>query len=151
MDRGAWWATVHEVAKGQTQLRDFHFLRRLATTIHLVAIIYSPPIWKYTVSSPKISKYVITSSTSLKFRIKVDQVTIKSTVASLVAVGKESACNAGDLGSIPGSEDPLEKEMAWRIPWTEEPGGLQSMGSRRESDTTEVTYLPWICSCFSTK
>ena len=35
-------------------------------------------------------------------------------------------------------EDPLEKEMAtnssilaWRIPWTEEPGGLQSMGLQR--------------------
>ena len=41
-----------------------------------------------------------------------------------------------------GQEDPLEKEMAthssipaWRIPWTEEPGGLQSTGSQ-ESDTT---------------
>ena len=40
-------------------------------------------------------------------------------------------------------EDLLEKGMAthssilaWRIPWTEEPGGLQSMG-RKESDTTE--------------
>ena len=37
-----------------------------------------------------------------------------------------------------GREDPLEEEMAthssilaWRIPWTEEPGGLQSMGSQR--------------------
>ena len=37
-----------------------------------------------------------------------------------------------------GWEDPLEKEMAthsstlaWKIPWTEEPGGLQSMGSQR--------------------
>ena len=37
-----------------------------------------------------------------------------------------------------GWEDPLEKEMethsstlAWRMPWTEEPGGLQSMGSQR--------------------
>ena len=37
-----------------------------------------------------------------------------------------------------GGEDPLEKEMAthssilaWRIPWTEEPGGLQSMGLQR--------------------
>jgi len=37
-----------------------------------------------------------------------------------------------------GQEDPLEKEMAthstmlaWKIPWTEEPGGLQSMGSQR--------------------
>ena len=51
---------------------------------------------------------------------------------------KASACNAGDLGSIPGREDPLEKEMAthssilaWTIPWTEEPGRLQSMGSQR--------------------
>ena len=42
-----------------------------------------------------------------------------------------------------GWEDPLEKEMAihsssivWKIPWTEEPGRLQSMG-RNESDTTE--------------
>ena len=50
---------------------------------------------------------------------------------------KESACNAGDLGSIPGS-DPLEKEMAtcssilaWRNPWTEKPGRLQSMGYQR--------------------
>ena len=58
------------------------------------------------------------------------------------SVGKESACNAGDPGLILGWEDPLEKEMAthssilaWRIPWTEEPGGLQSMGSK-ESDMT---------------
>jgi len=41
--------------------------------------------------------------------------------------GKESACNVGDLGSVSGWEDPLEKRMtahssmlAWRIPWTEE-------------------------------
>ena len=51
---------------------------------------------------------------------------------------KASAYNAGDLGSIPGSERSLEKEMAthsgilaWRIPWAEEPGRLQSMGSQR--------------------
>ena len=42
-----------------------------------------------------------------------------------------------------GQEDPLEEKMAtysrilaWRIPWTEESGGLQSMGSQK-SDTTE--------------
>ena len=92
--------------------------------------------------------------------------------------GKESACNVGDPGSIPGlgssprevigypfqyswaslvaqwiknlpavqetlvqslgREDPLEKELtthshifAWEILWTEEPGGLQSIGSQR--------------------
>ena len=44
-----------------------------------------------------------------------------------------------------GREDPLEEGMAthssvliWRIPWTEEPGGLQSIG-RTELDTTEVS------------
>ena len=43
-----------------------------------------------------------------------------------------------------GLEDPLEKEMAthssilaWEIPWTEEPGGLQSMGVGEESDVTQ--------------
>ena len=52
--------------------------------------------------------------------------------------------NAGDSGSIPGS-DPMLKEMAthssilsWRIPWTEEPGRLQSIGSQ-ESGTAEAT------------
>ena len=46
-----------------------------------------------------------------------------------------------------GQEDPLEKEMAthssilaWRIPWMEEPGGLQSTG-RKESDTTERLHF----------
>ena len=55
------------------------------------------------------------------------------------SAGKESACNAGDpgLNSWVG-QDPLEKEMAthssilaWEIPWTEEPGRLQSMESQR--------------------
>ena len=51
--------------------------------------------------------------------------------------GKAPACNAEDPGSIPGSGRSPEKEMAthssilaWRIPQTEEPGGLQSMGSQ---------------------
>ena len=69
--------------------------------------------------------------------------------------GKESACNAGDMDSIPGSERspgggngyPLQYSC-WRIPWTEEPGGLQSMGSQRvgqdwESNTLEST-MGWI-------
>ena len=50
---------------------------------------------------------------------------------------KKSACNAGDLVQSLGEEDSLEKEMAthssilaWRIPWTDEPGGLQFMGSQ---------------------
>ena len=52
--------------------------------------------------------------------------------------GKESACNAGDQFQYLDQEDPLEKGMtthssilARKTPWTEEPGGLQSMGSQR--------------------
>ena len=52
--------------------------------------------------------------------------------------GKASVYNVGDLGLIPGSGDPLEKEMAahssslaCKIPWMEGPGGLQSMGLQR--------------------
>ena len=51
---------------------------------------------------------------------------------------KESACIAGDLGLIPGrGRSPGElngyalQYIAWEIPWTEEPGGLQYMGSKR--------------------
>ena len=65
----------------------------------------------------------------------------------MARVVKNPPANVGDvrdMGSIPGWEDPLEKGMAthssipaWRIPWREEPGGLQSMG-RTESDMTEV-------------
>ena len=56
--------------------------------------------------------------------------------------GKESTCSAGDLQETRvqslGWEDALEKEMAtrssilaWRRPWTEEPGGLRSIGLPR--------------------
>ena len=56
---------------------------------------------------------------------------------------KESACSAGDLGLIPGSGrspgegngKPIPVFLPGKIQWTEEPGGLPSMGSQ-ESDTT---------------
>ena len=51
---------------------------------------------------------------------------------------EEAACQYKRSEFNPGQEDPLEKEMvthssilAWEIPWTEEPGGLQSMGPQR--------------------
>ena len=62
----------------------------------------------------------------------------------MVLVLKNSS--AGDIrdGSVPESEEPLEEGMAtacsapaWRIPWTEEPGRLQSIES--QSDMTEVS------------
>ena len=63
----------------------------------------------------------------------------------MAQTGEESACNAGDLGSIPESGRSSEEGMsihssvlAWRIAWIEEPGGLQSMGCKK-SDTTDTT------------
>ena len=52
--------------------------------------------------------------------------------------GKESTCNVGDLCSIPGlgrspgggHGNPL-RILAWRIPWTAEPGGVRFMGLQR--------------------
>ena len=94
--------------------------------------------------------------------------------------GKESACNAGDPGSIPGSgRYPLEKKrtthsriLAWRILWAEEPID----GVAKQSDTTQqlnrsnkhtlilyfsvISYMTWEyhypqlinnCCCFSTQ
>ena len=53
---------------------------------------------------------------------------------------KASASNVGDLGLIPGLRRYPRQEMAthssilaWRIPWTEEPGRLQSMGSQSQT------------------
>ena len=58
------------------------------------------------------------------------------------SVVKNPPANVGDEEMrvpSPGWEDPLGKEMAihssilaWEIPWTEEPGGLQSLGSQRD-------------------
>ena len=64
-----------------------------------------------------------------------------------------NAGNARDVGSIPWSGRSSEKEMvthlsitAWKIPWTEEPGGLQSTGSQRvrHNRVTEHPCTPFI-------
>ena len=61
--------------------------------------------------------------------------------------GKESACKAGG----PGSEDPLEKGMAThsilacRIPKTEEPGGLQSLGLQRVGQNITINTFYMAC------
>ena len=54
--------------------------------------------------------------------------------------GKEPACNAGDPGSIPGLEDPLEEGMATHssiLAWIRKPGRLQSIGSQ---SCTQLSY-----------
>ena len=78
--------------------------------------------------------------------------------------GQESACSAGDPGSVLGLGRSPEKGMAtdsgilaWRIPWMEEPGGLQSMWSQSvEHGWATNISLSWlfhgvsVCFCLST-
>ena len=100
MDRGAWQATVHAVAR----------------VGHQLATKPPPPVIELGFCSGSVVK-----------NMPAMQETQETRVQSL------------------GQEDPLEKKMAthssilaWEIPWTEKPGGLQSM-DHKESDTTEVT------------
>ena len=68
-------------------------------------------------------------------------VRVRTGASQVVPRVKNLPTNAEDVRNVvqsPGQEDPLEEGMAthsstlaWRIPWTEEPGGLQSMGSQR--------------------
>ena len=102
MNREAWEATVHGVAKSQSRLSDFTF--------------------SSTMESPQRQEFCLfTVSPSL----------VAQTVKRLPTMRETQFQSLGQ-------EDLLEKEMAthssilaWEIPWTEEPGGLQSLGSQK--------------------
>ena len=64
-------------------------------------------------------------------------------------VAKNPPASMGDTGSSLGQEDPPEKEMtshsrilAWRIPWTEEPGGCRAWGCQESDRTKQLSTLP---------
>ena len=75
-------------------------------------------------------------------------------ISSSDADSKESALSVGDLSSIPGSGgspgddngNPLSI-LAWRIPWTEEPGRLQSMGSKRVGHDLATKPQQYVILC----
>ena len=114
MDRGAWWATVHRVTKSQTQLKQ------LSTRTHS--------------SQDRVQS--VTHCCNRKSPARMEfHLDFYRALASLVAqtVRNPPAVQETWVWSL-GQKDPLEKGMAthssilaWRIPWTEEPGGLQSM------------------------
>ena len=129
MGGGAWWASVHGVAKNRTRLSDFTF------TFHFSAL----------------EKEMATHSRVLAWRIPgmAEPGGLPSmgshrvghdwhNLAAVAVDGKESAYNVEDQVQSLDQEDSLKKGIAthssipeWRIPWTEEPGGLQPMGSQR--------------------
>ena len=101
MDREAWRAAIHEIAKSRTRLSDW---TELNVYVSMLLFQFVPP-----------SKTSLVAQT-----VKCLSTNQETHVQSLIW------------------EDPLEKEMAihfstiaWKIPWTEEPGRLLSMGSQR--------------------
>ena len=108
MDRGAWWAAVHAVARSRTRLSDFTF------TFHFHAL----------------EKEMATHPSVLAWRIPGT-----GEPGGLPSMGSH---RVGHDWSDLACMHALEREMAthpsilaWRIPGTEEPGGLPSMGSYR--------------------
>ena len=66
---------------------------------------------------------------------------------------KASACKVGDLGSIPGfgkspgGGQPTPVFLPGESPWTEEPGGLQSLGLQKVGTTEQLTTLLALEAC----
>ena len=102
MDRGAWWAAVHEVTKSQTRLSNFtltfyfHALEKEMATHFQCSCLENPrdgrAWWAavYRVAQSRTWLKWLSSSSSLGFL-----------GFPCGSAGKESTCNAGDLGSIP--------------------------------------------------
>ena len=117
-----------------------------ARILEWVSISYSrgssrPRDWTW-VSCIADRFFIIESWVGSNFWVRIKAV---STVLPWWAFGKESACSTGDPGLIPGSGRSSGEEngnplqiLAWRIPWTEEPGGLQSTGSQRAGQDWET-------------
>ena len=136
MDREAWHAAVHGVAKGQTQVTELNWTEGWGVEAGRVG-------WR------KIKGMMSRHSFFLGWWN-----VLKLTGASLVAqmVKNLPAIQETWVWSL-GQEDPLEKGiathssiLAWRIPWTEESGGLQSMGSQKVGHNwTTFTFFSVDC------
>ena len=125
MDRGAWWATVH----GAPRVRHDLATKRnewYSQHIELNKCLLNFKAWDNEKQKEK-TPHNITNTNSQGFGPSLAAQMVKN----LPAVKETWVWSLG-------WEDPLEEGMAthsstlaWRIPWTEEPGGLQSTGSQR--------------------
>ena len=149
MDRGAWQAIVHGVARVEhilvtkpqpsvTQRLFFLFFFFFLIFSHTYTNIYIYLFFKILFPFRLLQNI---EPYSLHYIVRPYWLSILNIPVLHVKVfpGKEFAYNAQEawVRSL-GWDDPLEEGMtthsnilAWRIPWIEEPGGLQSMGSQR--------------------
>ena len=142
MDREAWHAVIHGVAKSQTRLSDWTELNWPQIQNNnkflksIVVIFYGIVVVVQSVSHVQLFTTPWTVACQLPCPLLSPWVCSNSCPSG--SDGKESACNAGDTGLISESGRSLEKGLAthssilaWRILWTGEPGWWQSMGSKR--------------------
>ena len=120
-DRGAWWAAVYGVAQSRTRLK------RLSSS-----------------SSSSLCSVQWTTGAGLKVKVKVAELCLTLRPHGLYSPWNSPGQNSGvdslsllqgispTQGLNPGLRmAPHSSSLAWKIPWTEEPGGLQSMGLLR--------------------
>ena len=146
MDRGAWWAAVHGVSKSQTRLSDFTFTfyfhaleKEMAT--HSSVLAWRIPGTGKPGGLPFLGSHRVGHDWSDLAAAAAVCFSIGASQVALMVKNLPANVNAGDVRDKVrslGLEDALEKEMAthssilaWKIPWTEELGRLQSMGSQR--------------------
>ena len=125
MDGGAWWATVHGVAKSQTRLGDFTFTFSTVFTILI------------------LSTHITVSTTLI-----VPTFVSVSLIAQLV--NKESACNEGDPSLVSGSGRSTEEGIGHSLQHSglEKPWAIQSMGLQRVgNDRATFTFHFVLKSC----
>ena len=158
MDREAWCAAIHGVAKSWTRLSDWTDLN---WTDGSTSSPQRPPQNSPVLSRQKGFQDLAVVPGWHSFRLSGAHWVIKRKVFKSLLLTEYlmswTSVVAQMVKNLPARwemrvwsrcwEDPLEKGMAthsrilaWRIPWTEKPGGLQSMG-RKESDTTERLTL----------
>ena len=133
MDRGAWWAAVHGVVKSQTGLSDFTFTFHFHTLEKETAIHSSVLAWRIPGTWEPDGLPCLGSH-----RVRHD---CSDLAAAAVCIWGFPSASVKNLPAIQetrvqslGWGDPQEEGMvthsnilAWRIPWTEEPGELQSI------------------------
>ena len=121
MDREAWHAVIHGIAKSRTWLSDWSVLIWQSSFWHLMQCI---------------NRYDIRGQKSRRTTFCPSQIHLR-----------ENMCYNNKLDKYPEmAMAPHSSTLAWKIPWMEEPGGLQSMGSLRVGHHW-VTSLSLLLSC----
>ena len=133
MDRGAWWATVHGVEKSQTRLSMcVRACTHTHTHTHTRRLnLFLPNSWRCKFTSFLEGKCPLHIQIDKKFSSHVYQVRLTSFKKTLwvhVLFQIRMIIDTYTI-SLERAMAPHSSTLAWKIPWTEETGRLQSMGS----------------------